>query len=352
MWRPLPFRVGRRRFAKGRGDVRAVQAGVERLVEVRPVAGHLLGGLAAGGVQRHRQLRVHVLDEVDGQCLGRRRLARGTVLRQAVVREDDVVQHLHERAGQRLVLLAGRGTGLVFEPERPLDDVPHEPPAVGVVERAFVGELPRLGQVVHEDTQQHQLMVEQRVKRADEPARLHRVERVLQQPADVRMVEAHRGRGAAEVGHQPFVVEVGLGDGLQVRVGDVAEQLLHAIEHRGDVLVRRGQEVGHVVGARLGRVDTVDDQLQVLLVVFDATLDVHEAGLGQVGKEVLRGVPHPGVELAGAVRDERLDEVLPCAGGRELLVLEDEDVVDEVAGGGMGKEEASHGAEAYQTVRE
>ena len=70
---------------------------------------------------------------------------------------------------------------------------------------------------------EQQIAVDLRIARGDAEHDLHEVDDVFQEAAQVGVVVLHAGRGAGELGHERLVHEKALGQGLQARLGEAAE---------------------------------------------------------------------------------------------------------------------------------
>ena len=166
-----------------------------------------------------------------------------------------------------------------------------------------------------EEPEHDQVLVDLRIERTDRAGQAHQVERVLEQPAQVRVVHALGRRRDAEAVHQVFVGEVRLGERLHRWVLKLTEDLLHLGEHLAHVLVRRGQELHELLGRGFERVDLVDDQLHLALVGLRLALDPDEPLDGESGERGLVERPRAGRDLARLVAQQaaQIRLVVPCA---------------------------------------
>jgi hypothetical protein len=186
--------------------------------------------------------------------------------------------------------------------------------------------------------------VEAGVEPGDGVGDLDGVERVLEQAADVGVVEAHRRRRLAEPAHQLLVVEVRLEQRGEVAVLDGPDHLLELLAHPGDVLGRLREQVADLEAALLGRPELLDDELEVVLVVLHPGAEPRVPAVGQALEHLAAGVPDARRHLRAAVGDEGLNVVLPVLPGGELLAGNHEHVLGNVAGLAVAQVETSwHG---------
>src|SRR5437899_2511185 len=78
--------------------------------------------------------------------------------------------------------------------------------------------------------------------------------------------------------------------------------------------------------------ELLDDDLEVVLVVLDAGANAEEPAVGDGEEDVARRVPHPRRDGRTAVGDERLHILLAVAARGQLLVGDDVNVFDQIAG--------------------
>ena len=160
-------------------------------------------GLRAGGpkaaLERALDRSVEGVQPVERERLGGREPAAGAARAgrpgvRAVVGEDAVEQRQPAVLGQR-----ARGGADDLRPDR---EVAEHPALVGEPELGAVGELARAAAVVQDRRRHQQVRVEPRVQRAGLADERRDRDRVLEQPAEVRVVARARARRAAELGRQ------------------------------------------------------------------------------------------------------------------------------------------------------
>ena len=84
-------------------------------------------------------------------------------------------------------------------------------------------------------------------------------------------MKAHRRRRLAELVHQRFVVKISLHQGGEMTILNAAAQLMDFAAHLADVFVRLRHEVGDVERPFLSGPDLLDDELEIVLVILDAS---------------------------------------------------------------------------------
>ena len=131
---------------------------------------------------------------------------------------------------------------------------------------------------MEEDAGDHEIAVEAGIELDDRVGDFHGVERVLEQPADERVMKAHRRRRFAEVVHQVVIIQIRLHERARVAVLDAAAasraSLLH-IAWMSLVVCGSRSPTSNVPSLR--RPDLLDDELEIVLVVLDSSRSRDEA---------------------------------------------------------------------------
>ena len=143
---------------------------------------------------------------VDEDRLGRRGDLGRAELELTVMAQDDVLQH-EERRARKILARTADPRRERSQQDEPLHGVPEQVAFGGVGEALLPRELHGLPEVVQEETCQHDVAVEIRIERQDRVGDLQELQRVLEQPADERVVQRRRRGSATEPFHQRLVAE-------------------------------------------------------------------------------------------------------------------------------------------------
>ncbi len=203
---------------------------------------------------------------------------------------------------------------------------------VAIGKFALVAELVDLAHVVEEGAHQEQVAIDLRIARADPQHDLHKVDDVFQQAAQIGMMVLHAGRGPGELGHEGLVQQETLGQGLQGRLGQAAEDLAQP-EH--ELVDLDGPQGGEVVGIDLvaGNLGQPrDDQLHGALEQLRRALRADVVAVLEGLVDRLRGVPHARPDLAGPIGEFHLQVKVAVAIGTQLLLGDHENLVDGILG--------------------
>ena len=129
---------------------------------------------------------------------------------------------------------------------------------------------------MQEHTGQYEVGVELGVKRQQQLGIAGDVQRMLQQPADKRMVHLHRCGRSLERLHKIVVLHELLDQHAQRLVLDPPQDLKQFREHLLDVPLADGEKIGEVNLIGRVRAQSVDSELQVAPVIFGSALGVDE----------------------------------------------------------------------------
>ena len=161
-------------------------------------------------------------------------------------------------------------------------------------------------------------------------------DRVLEQAAQVGVVAAARAGRAAKVGAEALVAEERVEQRAQVRVVDLAGEVLEEAVELLDVAVGDRQELGRVGRALLGAPDRGQLDLQLVAKALDAAAHADQvAALELAGEEVGVAERTPG-DGAGAVAQLDRQVGAPVAGGEPVLARAREDALDLAPGSQFG----------------
>jgi hypothetical protein len=244
----------------------------------------------------------------------------------AVVRDDDVLEDDEGARGEADAVFTHHELGLVVEHDGAVDDVADEFAVVCVSEALVVGEFAGLAEIVEEEAHHHDVAVDLGVQGAHGVRELEQVQGVLEQAAEVGVVDALRGGGSLEGGDEDLVGEVDLGEGLHRGVFEGVEEAEEFGEHVLGGTLRAGHEVAEFVVAGLDLLDPLDDELDLALVGLGFAFEEDEALAGHL--EVLVDGPEAAGHFAGAVADEAAKVGLLGAGAAELGVQDGVDALD------------------------
>jgi hypothetical protein len=154
---------------------------------------------------------------------------------------------------------------------------------------------------VQQGARHEQVRIQVTVLPRDEPAKPGQREHMLEQAAQIGMVNVLGRRRALVAPHGLFVVEEQLQQRAQVRVGHLADELPEFGQHLGGVAPRGGQVVGQIDLLLLEPPQLVNDQLRTVVVDLKAAFDLDEIVALKGADHLGDVVPHLGLDLAGAV---------------------------------------------------
>ena len=123
---------------------------------------------------------------------------------------------------------------------------------------------------------------------------------------------------------------------------DAAEHLGDPRAHLVDVLFGMRDQIADLERPFLGRPALLDDELEIVLVILHAPADLEESAFGQRVKMSRVAFHIRAVICVRSIRDKRLDEKLAGGAGGELLVGDDENILDDVAGNAVTKVKSAH----------
>src|ERR1700756_1195064 len=154
------------------------------------------------------------------------------------------------------------------------DHVPEQLPAGGVREGAIVSEFVDLADIVQERARQHQVTVDLGIVAADQIAGTEQRNNVIEQAADIGMVQRLGGWSIAiRLGNLP-VRHGGLNERLQVRVFKTGHIFAQALPEFVNVPGGFGKIVA-VINFRIAQLPKlVNSQLETILVFVDQALDL------------------------------------------------------------------------------
>ena len=197
---------------------------------------------------------------------------------------------------------------------------------------AFQVQLDAFAQVVQEEAGEDQVAVEVGIELAESVAEAQEGVGVLEQAAEVGVVQGQGGRSALERGHELVVCKVLAEQGGEWGVLDCVEDGGEPSVHLADVVFGGWEQVQEVFFGRGGGCDLLDDELDLALVGLGLAVDVDEAVGGERSEQFLGGVPHAPRDPPGAVGDEALEVGLAVFGLAELAVLYGVDAFEPLAG--------------------
>ena len=134
-------------------------------------------------------------------------------------------------------------------------------------------------------------------------------------------------------------------------IGEGGANLLEAGEHLIDVAFGVRHQVGRVERAGFGGPHLLDDELEVVLVVFDAAADAEHSAIGHGGEHLAGCVPDAHGHLTGAIGAEGLDVEFAGSGGGQLLVGDDKNVLDNIARRAILEKQSPHDWGLYPVMR-
>ena len=266
------------------------------------------------------RLRIEVVKDRDEDRLRRAGQLRGSVLRLAVMADDDVLQDTQRIGRQPMAGLLGGDRRLDLQPDRPPHNVADQIAVGGVIEALLPLQLSGLAQVVQEQSHQHDVAVERRIQRQHDVGELEQLQRVLKQPTDESVMQADRGGSSAEAGHQLLIRHIPIRQRFHRRVFEGAEDSADFLEHLVDVAPCRRQQRRQLILADLDRFDLLDDELDLAVVQLRVPGRPDEAGGAQLADRLLIEAPLPAHNLAGGVPQQALEVRLARSGGTHLRV--------------------------------
>ncbi len=204
---------------------------------------------------------------------------------------------------------------------------------IGVGEDPLIIQFANLADVVQEDTHQQKVAVEPRVERQQALGGVHERDHVLEQPAQVGVMVADAGRHLAKAAHEFLVHEETLGQGPQMRIGQLQQEAAQPLQKLVRVLLGVRQEVGELDLLGLGTLNMAQNDLKGPLEELYLALGEQEITGLEGAVEVLAGIPQPGADRAGAVAQLELEVEVAVTVGPQLLVHYQVNVVERIAVG-------------------
>ena len=271
---------------------------------------------------------VEVVQVVDGEGFGGGRQDGAAILAGAVVREDDVHQTVAELVGESFGAGGVQLVDFLIDEDDALDEVSDEAAFVGVLKADVVFQFGGFADVMQEERGPDEVPVEIGVVILDSGGQLHQREGVLEQAADVSVMQAHGGGGFLKLIHKFVVGEEEFCQPRQMRIFDFGGFLLESGEHVCDVFGGDRQELFKVHFGGVEGAKGLNDHLQRTLVVFGSAFDLDETLLGQGLEDGLGRLPHAPVHLAGGVAEVGGDVIVAAGGGAQLGLGDQKDLVD------------------------
>ena len=237
----------------------------------------------------------------------------------AVMADDEVLDHGFEFVGE-----TGLQSKFGLQHFQFDDHVAEELALGGVGERAVVGELVNLADVVQKRAGEQEIAVDLRIVLAHQIAGAKQRNDVIEQAADVGVMQG-LGSGSVAVGGGDFRIgHEGLNERLQMRILEGRDEGRQGLPEFVDVLGGLGKVVGEIDFGFAQLAQLVDGELKAVLIFVDQAFDLEEVVLLEGVEDFLDVVPHFGFELAAAVAERESQVRLASFLGLDLLADDDE----------------------------
>jgi hypothetical protein len=213
----------------------------------------------------------------------------------------------------------------------PHDDVPHQPPRVGVLHHSVVGELMDLADVVEDAAGDQEVPVGAGVmiRRPIQEPRYR--QGVFQEPPDGVVVKTLGGGGPLEATDEGFIPEEGREEGLQVGRGDPIHESHEFSEHFLGVSLAGGKEIHRIDICLFQLLDPQDVELNSVPITDGPGVDLHEIpfleGLVPFGGMI----PDLAVHLSRAVLQLEAEVGSPLLREGQIFLRRQEDLADLVS---------------------
>src|SRR5208283_823219 len=178
--------------------------------------------------------------------------------------------------GLELVGEAGDESELGLQHLQLDDHVAEQLATVGIGERAVVGELVNLADVVEECAGEKKIAVDLGIVPAKQIAGAEQRDDVIEQAANVGVMEGLGGWSVAVSGGNFRVGHEGLHQRLEMRILDRGDEVAQGLPELVNVFGGLGKIVGEVNLGFTQLAQLVDGELEAVLVLVDQTLDFEE----------------------------------------------------------------------------
>ncbi len=193
---------------------------------------------------------------------------RAPILIFAMMAEDEVFQCQSEGIGKGFSRQFFCLSDLLIEDLDANHQVTDELAFVAVRQFALIVQFACLTAVMEEGPEDQDVAIEIRVVRGNRVTEFEQAEDVFQQATAVGMMVFDSGGSSTKVFHEGLVHEVAIGQIPEVHVAHASQNLAHAAGHRVQLLRSQRDEVGFIDAAGVDRFDSVEDRLQVAVVVL------------------------------------------------------------------------------------
>ncbi len=216
----------------------------------------------------------------------------------------------------------------------------------GVGERTVVGELVNFSDVVQECAGEQQVAIDLRIVAAHQVAGAEQRDDVIEQAADVGVMQS-LGGGSVAVGGGDFRVgHEGLHERPEMRILECGDEIGERLPEFVDVFGGLGKVVGEVDFGFAQLAQFVDGELKTVFVFVDEAFDLEEVVLLEGVENFFDVIPHFGFELAAAVAESEGEVRLSGFLGLDLLADDDEARGDDLVlvAGAIADVEIFHGS--------
>src|SRR5579872_1002680 len=114
--------------------------------------------------------------------------------------------------------------------------------------------------------------------------------------------------------------------------------------HLIDIFFGVRHEVGNVERSFLRRPHLLDDELKIVLIILNPPANAKKSPIRHGREHIARRIPDASVQLRGAVGTISLDVMLAGSSGRDLLIGDDENVLNDITSRTITKKQTSHGS--------
>src|SRR5580704_2135707 len=235
-----------------------------------------------------------------------------------MVADDEVLQQSLEFGGKAWDQRQLRLQHLKFN-----DHVPEKLAARSVGKRAIVSQFVNLADVVKKYAGQQQIAIHLRIVPADQVARAKKRDYVVEQAADIGVMQGLGGGSVAVSGRDLPVGHEGLHQRLEIGILKGRDKIGQSLPEFVNILGGFGKIVGEFDFGFAQLTQLMNSELEAVLILVNQAFDLEEIVLLEGIEHFFHVVPHLGVELPAAVAESQSEIRLPGFLGFDLLADHD-----------------------------
>ena len=175
---------------------------------------------------------------------------------------------------------------------------------------------------------------------------------MLQQTAQIRMMDALSCRSALEKIHEGLVAKERFGEGAEMGIFHSPEDRYHFLSHHFGIELALGQEIFSRYFLLLHATNVLDADLELSLVESGVTAHPHEVVLFEYLSQLFCALPDPAFDLAAPVHELYSKIAIPSLGDSMILGCHQEDRIYRLILTDVSNKESFHGSpDSYPTYR-